>query len=170
MGFSTKGTQITEFSKKTGPQGKALQGDGERGLGSHTEATRSVKDRVSSPAGSTVGFQDTPEVTAAFDKLSQARRGQEAEERRVRGEAGKAAASAAAAVQKESVPALAAGSVEIDRAARQLGVARARQELDRAEAAAKPPGPTAGAAGTTTAAPDKGKKPAKVDGKTKGDA
>ena len=171
MGYATLGTKITEFSKKTGPQGQPLQGDGETGLGSHTEATRSVKDRVKSPPGSTVGFKDTPEVATAFDSLTQARKDRETTVAKTEKDAGSAAEAAAAKVQGAAAEELSAGSQAVDGAARQFDVAKARQTLDRAKAAAA--GDTADpSAGDTAADPpaaDKGKKP-KVAGKTRGDA
>lgn len=70
MAFVIQGTQVSEFSEKTGPKGKTLKGEGETGLASHREACASIKKRAKdSVKKTTVGFPDTPEVQAAFDAL-----------------------------------------------------------------------------------------------------
>lgn len=69
MGFAIHGKTVTEFSKETGPDGRALMGESVTGLTSHQEAREAVKERVRNPAGSSVGFADTPEVKAALDSL-----------------------------------------------------------------------------------------------------
>ena len=71
VAFVVQGTKVNECTKETGPQGRELRGDGEKGLANHGEANRSVDERVRKikKARKAVGFDDTEQVADAFERI-----------------------------------------------------------------------------------------------------
>lgn len=72
MALVIEGTKISEFSERTGPEGRVLTGEGETGLSSHTEATRAARARAD--GGKTFGFADTPATRKVFESLREGRK------------------------------------------------------------------------------------------------